>query len=338
MNAIGLPAPPLRAPPARTGSTPCLLVNPRSFGVASGDLAGRAVSLARAHGADIIEAHEPAQIAAGLERAIGNGTRHVFLLAGDGTVQAVADCLAGLPSGSAWPHLLVLGGGRTNLTAADLHGGQALLGTLESALQRATRHPPGDFRLQQRHTLVIEQPPAPPRHGFFVAGALVDRLIRDCHRYRARGGRLRQGQLGTAWCVLRSAVPALAGRRPESVPDLDIELPGCGRLRGPMRLLIATTLAHGSGSFNPYAERGAGALRATAVAARARGFWRSLPRLVSGRFSGSMSIERGYLSGRCESFTVAGLGAYTLDGQSFDADASRPVVIRTGPRIGFLVP
>ena len=317
----------------------CLVVNPRSFTVASGRLAARAIALAKSHGAEVIEAAAPEQFAAGLDEVLARGARRLFVLGGDGTIQAIVDYLARRPAGSAMPQLLVLGGGRTNLTAADLHGGGSALKKLESVLIRSARDPAGRLPLQYRHTLVIEQSPAPPRHGFFVAGAIVDSLIRRCHLDRkGAGGSFRTGSWSTAWSLMKEAVPALRGRAPYVFPDLDLEVPGLGRLREPMRLLLAATLTHDNRMLNPYADRGEGILRVTAVTARAQGFWRLLPRLVTGRYSEAMDINHGYLSGRCERFVVHGLDAYTLDGQSFRTDPARPVAIHTGPRIAFLMP
>ena len=274
-----------------------------------------------------------------MDKALARGRRRVFVLSGDGTMQAIVDHLARLPVGSPTPLLLVLAGGRTNLTAADLGGRKAVLKKLESALMRWGRDPIEECRVQHRHTLVVEQPPERPQHGFFMAGALIDSHIRNCQSYRESGnGDLRHGHLGTAWCLLKSAVPSLRGRKPFVCPDLDVEAPGLGHLRGPARVLIATTLAHDESLFNPYADRGSGAVRVTAVAARAPGFWRSLPRLVTGRFTAEMETGHGYLSGRCETLTVRGLATLSLDGQGFELDPARPVHIRAGPRIGFLTP
>jgi hypothetical protein len=339
LNAIERTASPAQAAGPAAGPVSCLVVNPRSFSVASGRFAARAIALANAHGAEVIEADNPGHFAAGLDDVLARGARRVFVLGGDGTVQGIVDHLARRVPGSGMPQLLVLGGGRTNLTAADLHGSDSALKKLETSLIRSARDPAGGFLLEHRHTLVIEQAPAPPRHGFFVAGAIVDSLIRRCHHDRATGsGRLRTGTHSTAWTLMKEAIPALRGRAPYVFPELDLELPGLGRLHEPMRLLLASTLAHENRMLNPYADRGAGILRVTAVTAGARGFWRSLPRLVTGRYSEAMDIERGYLSGRCDGFQVRGLDAYTLDGQSFRADPARPVAVRTGPRFDFLVP
>ena len=112
----------------------------------------------------------------------------------------------------------------------------------------------------------------------------------------------------------------------------------CGRQRGAVRLLLITTLLHRSGLLDPYAARGAGELRVTSVARSAPRFWRSLPRLVTGRYSAFMNVDEGYLSDRCERLEITGLAGYTLDGEEFDADAARPLVITAGPRPRFLTP
>jgi diacylglycerol kinase (ATP) len=339
LNAIERAASTGQAATARAAPGSCLVINPRSFTVASSRLAARAIALAKAYDAEVVEADHPLHFEAGLDAALARGARRVFVLGGDGTVQAIVDHLARRETGFAMPQLLVLGGGRTNLTAADLHGSGSALKKLESVLVRSARDPAGGFELQHRHTLVMEQTPAPPRHGFFVAGAIVDSLIRRCHQERATGsGSLRTGTHSTAWILMKEAVPALRGRAPYVFPELDLEVPGLGRLHEPMRLLLASTLLHGNRMLDPYADRGEGILRVTAVTAGARGFWQSLPRLVTGRYSEAMNICNGYLSGRCDGFVVRGLDAYTLDGQSFRTDPARPVTVRTGPRFDFLVP
>ena len=59
-----------------------------------------------------------------------------------------------------------------------------------------------------------------------------------------------------------------------------------------MRLLLATTLLHRTGPLDPYAPRGDGPLRLTAVTAGARRFWPALPRLLTGRYSAAMTADR----------------------------------------------
>lgn len=325
-------------PDAERGA--CLIVNPLSFRASRGGLAARAIALAHRHAVDVIEADTPATLSAALDRRLMQGRRlDLYVLAGDGTVQALVDALVRLPGDLPAPRLLVLGGGRTNLTAADLDGTGDVLGKLEHAFARL-RGPTAAPSVQARRVLVVEQAPAPARHGFFLAGGLVDETIRACHAWRQGGGRLRRGHLGTLYYLARLALGAWAGRPQVRSPHLRVAAEGRGVLEGPMRLLVATTLEHRTGGFDPYAVRAepAGRPRVTAVIAGARRFWRSLGRLLRGRFGAQMTPDAGYLSGASDRIEVWGLRGYTLDGEEFGCDPARPVLIRGGARLEFLVP
>lgn len=335
---------PLSAPAALPDAErdACLIVNPKSFRASRGRLAQRAVELARGHGVDVIEAHSPETLAAALDRRLMQSRRHdLLVLAGDGTVQALVDQLVRLPADLPMPRLLLLGGGRTNLIADDLDGTGDVLAKLEGALIRS-RSGDGrsDVHVQSRRVLVVEQSPAPVRHGFFLAGGLVDETIRALHAWRAAGGPLRRENLGTAFYLFVLGLRALVGLPAVRSPTLRVTAENRGTLEGPMRLLVATTLEHRTGGFDPYAQRAQsdGGPRITAVIAGARGFWRSLAGLLRGRFGPHMTPDGGYLSGGSERIEVWGLHGYTLDGEEFDCDPARPVLIRGGARLEFLQP
>lgn len=328
-----MPASPVTA---MLASAPCLIVNPRSFRAARGGLAARALALGRRYGAELIESADPATLASALDRALAAGPRPIFIVSGDGTVQALMDQLVAR-YGDALPPVLALGGGRSNLTAVDVGGGGSPLAKLERAL---TRQREGEtFATEDRPLLVIEQAGAPAHHGFFVAGGLIDAAIRDARKQREAGeGFLQRGAPSTAWYLLKLALLALRGRSPLRAEVLQIDASGLGTLHGANRVLIATTLQHREGLFDPYAVRGDGMLRITAIAAQAPRFWRFLPGILCGRFAPELSLENGYLSGRCAQLTVRGLRGYSLDGEAFATDPALPVTIRTGATIRFLQP
>lgn len=258
-----------------------------------------------------------------------------MILAGDGTVCAIVDQLSKLPEGAWTPDLLVLPGGRSNLTAADLVPGSSALATLRRALDLA-RHGGWDSAIEERRSLRIEQSPGTVRHGFFMAAALIDSAIRQVHQYRI--DRKAPSDLSTLSYLLQLAVRSLFGRSGLTCPPLDIDAGSCGVKKAQFRLLIATTLLHREGLFNPYANRGEGDVRMTAVSADAPRFWRSLPGMLLGRFRGWMNVDSGYLSGRCGRLQISGLSSYMLDGEPFDADPSRPITITAGPRLRYLRP
>lgn len=314
---------------------PCLLVNPRSFRAARG-LADRAIALAHSRGAEVAAVEEAADVAAAVARIVARRQRHVAVLAGDGTVRELVEQLARQPGGRFVPDLLVLPGGRTNLTAADLVPRRDALGTLTRAFDSIAAGR-WDAAVEERALLCVAHDPAAPRFGFFFGGAAVDHIVRlaQDHRYGGSGA-LRSGHLSSPWVLTKLAARALVGRADIPSPPLQIEADGLGRLGGEIRLVLATTLQHRRGAFDPYAARGEGALRLTAATRGARRFWPSLPRLLTGRYSMAMNPENGYLSGRCERARIVGLSGYVLDGERFETDPARPVVLSAGPRLRFV--
>lgn len=319
------------------GAAPCLIVNSRSFVASRGKLLSRSVALAARFGADVIQADSHAQLKAQLDALRARRQERIFILAGDGTVQGVVQYLAQLPAAEWSPELLLLAGGRSNLIAADL-GGPATERLLARALQRSRDG--HTFAVKEQQLLRVEQQGATPQHGFFVAGSMVNNGIRLCHEHRLSGTtRLHKGRLSSPYCLLKLAVQVMAGRSPlPPYPQLQIRTDTSVALQGPNRVLIATTLHHRDGLLDPYAQRGTGAVRLTAITAQAARFWRRLPRLLLGHFDAEMVPQNGYLSGRFERVEVHGLGSYALDGEMFDTDPARPVVLCGGRSIRFLQP
>ncbi|MGI4778712.1 MAG: diacylglycerol kinase family protein [Janthinobacterium lividum] len=327
----GLPG--LRPAVAAASAVPCLIVNPLSFRASRG-LAKAASAKARALGAEVVSIGSPADLGSAVDAILARRQQHVMVLAGDGTVRAIVDQLAALPPGSWIPDLLVLAGGRTNLTAHDLVPGGTALATLERALA-AVASQRWDAAVVERCTLCIEQAPAPARYGFWVGAALIDGVIRRTHAHRAAGGRMRTGFSSTPVSLVKLACLGLRGRSGLACPVLDLDAGPLGRMQGRVRLLLATTLHHRRGPFDPYASRADDDMRLTAVSRHAARFWSSLPRLLTGRFSSGMTVVDGYLSGSCERAQIVGLSGYSLDGEAFDTDPARPVLLRRGPRLRF---
>jgi diacylglycerol kinase (ATP) len=333
------PAPPAAASPAAPAAPPharhewVLLSNPRSFRMSMGDRLERLESLAADRGIPVLHVSDAESIAEAVAEVADAGAANMAVAGGDGTLQAVVtELLQQLPF-ERRPAILILGGGRTNLIARDL----ASRGEVGAVFARAVGST--ELRRARRAVLQLRQDDGFSQHGFFLAGALVDEVIRDCHAYRAaHRDALRTGHTATAWRLPQLAVLAALGKRRFQAPALAIEAGRLGRLDGPVRLLLATTLRHADGLYDPYAARGEGALRLTAVRAGAAGFWRRLPRLVTGRYSAAMRPGSGYLSGRCAGVSIIGLRSLTLDGQEHHLDPARPVEFSAPDEIEFLVP
>lgn len=331
---------PLAAPavaPPEAALPACLIVNPKSFRASRGGLSARAIELAKSYGADVLEIDAGFGLLKALDERLARGIRRIFVLAGDGTMHAIVEHLARLPAGSQLPELMLLGGGRTNLTAAEFDGNGDLLQKLESALARHRDR--SAFKTVGCRLLVLEQEPAPARHGFFIAAGLVDEAIRECHDYQqCNSSWLSRSRFATPVHLIKMAWLGLIGRGPLKSPEMSVDAGESGSLSGPMRMVLVTTLEHRGRVYDPYAKRGRGSLRLTAITSRARAFWPCLALVAMGRFFGFMDLRRGYLSGRCERVEIRGLRHYALDGEEFEADPSRPVFISSGTPFNFLCP
>ncbi|MFU8832177.1 MAG: diacylglycerol/lipid kinase family protein [Wenzhouxiangella sp.] len=311
-----------------------ILINPRSFRMSIHGRLERVEALARQHDIELCRVSGPCDIEPAIASALRDEARLIVIIGGDGTLQAAVTALAKFDSAKKLPGILMLAGGRTNYTARDLGSHDQLVDTLRLAIET-----PELLQTTTRNSLKVSQANQPDCHGFFIAGALVDHVIRECHSYRAGGtGPLRQGHLSSAWRVLQLGLLALIGRHSFRAPSLDIDAGELGRVSGPTRLLLLTSLHHRSELVDPYADRGSGPVRLTAIRRGAPGFWRRLHRMLCGRYHAAMSPEQGYLSGCTDEVRIRGLAQLCLDGQELNLDPLEELVIRAGPAFRFLHP
>ena len=310
-----------------------ILANPHSFRMAARNRSQRIDQIAEARQIPIYRVHGPVEIAAALAEIQPGPSDQLIVIGGDGTLQAVVSELAAKAERDHAPALCMLGGGRTNFTARDLGSHERLLAALEHLIAR-----PEDWSSTERPVLRISGSEHGTLYGFFVAGALVDAAIRDCHAYRARGGWWRQSHAGTPWRLLQLGLLALSGRRRFPLPELQLQADGLGELSGSTRILLVTSLQHESGLLNPYAALGSGPVRVTAIQRGARGFWRRLPALLTGRLALADGPGQGYLSGNAPRLRVSGLASVCLDGQEYPLDPARTLDIEAGPVFRFLQP
>jgi len=310
-----------------------MIINPLSFRMSLGERCASLLETAARHGIETLKTPTEAALNEAIQGVMQSPPSRLLVCGGDGTVQALVTALAGLTDAER-PELLVLGGGRTNYTAKDL-------GThtrAEDWIARAA-DPQVRWSVSTRHSLILRQAGQPDRHGFFVAAARVNDIIRDVHHYRSEGtGALRRGHLSSAWRLSQIGALKALGRLDYPSRDIHVDAEGLGALSGPIRLLLMTTLEHADEPVRPYADRGQGALRLTATRRDARGFWRRLPRLVRGRYHPGMTPEQGYLSGRCAAVRLIGVDQVCLDGQEHDYSADEPLGVLTGPAFRFIHP
>jgi len=295
-----------------------------------GKLARKAEALARAHGLRVEVTGDPPRVVALLDELRAQRVPRLFVLSGDGTIQLIARYLSELPAGDWNPQLLLLGGGRANVVPRAF-GGTPALAALRRVLRDLREHRP--LRVESLPVLRVSQPGRPVQQGFVLVGAVIDFGVRYCRDWRAAGTTWwHRGILADQISLLRLCAQVLFGRSPvPPAPQLVVSMQPVGRMYAPARVLVAGSLHDAGGHYHPYAERGEGPVRLTAIAVEAPRFWRNLPRMLTGRFDDqTMNIAQGYLSGRCHAASVTGLSGYSLDGEPFDCDPTQPLEISTG--------
>jgi len=292
-------------------------------------LAHRCSTLARDAGLVVYDVVDPASLCRLLEQLRRQRQARIWMLAGDGTIQALAQYFAARPPDDWTPAMLFLAGGRANIVPREC-GGYPALPAMRRALAALAAGRP--LRQQAIRALRVEQEGSPPRQGFLLAGAVIHEGVRLCAAHREAGsGWLHRSFFADPYVLLKLWLQVLAGRSPlPPYPEAEARLEGIGELSGPMRILLATSLELGNALYNPFAGRGSGPVRLTAVAADAPYFWRHLPALLRGRFDNNMDQAQGFLSGHGQAAQLRGIGGYALDGELVEADPALPIRILPG--------
>jgi hypothetical protein len=321
---------------AGAAGRPCLLVNPRSFRSSWLGYAAQATKLARAAGLAVHEVVDPASLRAVLGTLRERQQQQLWILSGDGTVHALAEYFAA--SGGGWsPALLFLAGGRANIVPRECGGHPAMPALLRAlaALREGRALPEGRI-----FTLQVSQAGRPARHGFLFAGAAIYHIVRRLAEHRARGKDwFHWSFFSEPWVLLRLAFEVHVLRRPlPPQPAVVARLAGQGEIAAPLRVLLASTMELRSALYNPFAARGTGPVRLTAVTATAPRFWRQVLAMIKGRFNHNMDTAHGILSGRGERGELLGIEAYALDGELYDADPATPLVLTAGVPLRVLLP
>lgn len=277
----------------------------------------------------MLEASDPQAVNAVLADLRARGQQQLWVLAGDGTLQLIAEFLS-TEAGSGWnPAILALAGGRANIVPRDAGGYPAV-----PALRRALAALRAGKALAEERivTLQVSQPGEAPRLGFLLVGSAIYEGVRLCSEHRARGtGWLHRSWFADPYTLLKLAVQVWTGRSPlPPYPEVEVRFATGQCMHARLRLVLASSLQLRNALYNPFASRGAGPVRVTAVDATAGHFWRKLPAMLKGRFDERMDMAGGYLSGACEHAELRGLTGYALDGECFAADPSRPLYLRPG--------
>jgi diacylglycerol kinase (ATP) len=261
---------------------------------------------------------------------------------GDGTLSHVLGEILG--SGAfdgRVPHVAVLRGGRTNMSARDL-GSQRdpvrAMASLVWAAQTGRVHE----RAIERPVLRVQYGPGfALRYGMFFGAGVIHRGIELVHRrFRAK----RQGMFGASLVTstLLARLALLGDSQGVLAPDkVGILVDGMPVDRGESTLVMATSLNELFLGLKPFwgDGDGDGGVRFTSIAADARGFGRSLPRILSGRpgETGRTLDERnGYLSRNAQRVDLRMDCGFTVDGELEAPAPDRIVSLTADTRVPFV--
>jgi len=256
---------------------------------------------------------------------------------GDGTLSHVLGEILG--SGAfdgRVPHVAVLRGGRTNMSARDLGSHKDPLRGM-SNLVWAVQTGRVQERVIDRPVLRVQYGPGVNlRYGMFFGAGVIHRGIELVHqRFRAERQGLFGASLVTSTLLARLAL--LGDSQGVLEPDkVGILVDGMPVDRGESTLVMATSLDELFLGLRPFWGDGDGRVRFTSIAASPRRFGRSLPRILSGQAHGKLHEDDGYLSRNARRVDLRMDCGFTVDGELEAPAPERIVSLTTDTRVPFV--
>jgi len=259
---------------------------------------------------------------------------------GDGTLSyALSEILGEGAFGGRVPLLAVLRGGRTNMTALDLGTSRDSVRAMASLIECVQNG--GVVReVVQRPILRVDyglnSGRKVTRYGMFFGAGVIHRGIDLVHRSFAKD---RQGIFGasvvSANLLARMAI--LGDSQGILAPDkIGILMDGTPVDRSASALVMATSLDRLFLRMRPFWGDEAGGVRFTSIAAKAPGFARALPGILTGRPADLVNEENGYLSRNADRVHLRMDCGFTVDGELVDPAPDRVVSLSASDRLQFV--
>ena len=315
-----------------------LLSNPRSTGNLS--LLPRVRAFCALH-KDIFhyEVEDVAQIGQALRTIARVRPKVLVINGGDGTVQAA---LTELYQGGHFcgnpPPVAVLPNGKTNLIAHDLGADGDPIVALERVL--ALVRTDMDPHIVQRELISLTSglPGGKPVLGMFLGGAgLADTILYCRHKIYPLG---LPNWLAHGLTLLMGLLAVAVGRRARFLPPppqpLKVSVTRSGELHGHYAFLMVTTLQRLLFSGNmPGAGQKVGSMQLLLIERSLPALLRAFVAAIRGRL-GLNRLDGGHLE-RGDEIRIEGRrSSVILDGELFEADENRPIVLRPTPPVPFL--
>ena len=284
------------------------------------------------------EVEEIGQVPKALEMIARIKPKVLIINGGDGTVQsALTELYHGGHFDGDPPPVAVLPNGKTNLIALDL-GAE---GTALEALERIVEVAKGDLSdhivVREMIALSDGSEGARPVLGMFLGGAGLAETILYCrHKIYPLGLPNGLSHFLAAVAVMFSAVFGLkAAFLPERAKPVSISFIRKGELQGIFSVLIVTTLEKLLLGSRTTEMKKRGQMKFMAVDQRPLAMFRVIFESIIGRLGrhavSGLHIEQGDII-RIESVK----SSVVLDGEVFEANSSRPIVLRSTPPVPFL--
>ena len=314
-----------------------LLSNPRSTGNLS--MLPRMRSFCAAQ-SDIFhyEVESVDQIGEALRTIARVNPKILVVNGGDGTVQAaltelyLGDHFDGSP-----PPVAVLPNGKTNLIALDL----GAVGDPIAALQRVMEIARSDI---EEHVVVRELialsdggDGSRPVLGMFLGGAgMADTILYCRNKIYPLGLPNGISHFLTAIAVLATLILGIRSAfLPPAATPMKVSMMRQGQLQGRFSLLIVTTLHKLLLGSSTAGDASSGPLQMMVVEQRPLPLLRALLAGIFGRVG--RDELKGVHFGRGDEIKIEGeRSSVILDGEIFQADAGKPIVLKTTPPVPFL--
>ena len=259
---------------------------------------------------------------------------------GDGTLShALGEILGSGAFDGRVPHVAVLRGGRTNMSANDLGSQRDPVRAMASLVWAAQTGRVQDRMIERPVMRVQYGPGFNLRYGMFFGAGVIHRGIELVHRrFQAN----QQGLFGASLVLstLLARLALLGDSQGVLAPDkVGILVDGTPVDRGESTLVMATSLNELFLGLKPFWGRGDGGVRFTNIAADARDFGRCLPRILRGRPDGAgrtLEERDGYLSRNAQRVDLRMNCGFTVDGELVAPAPDRIVSLTTDTRIPFV--
>lgn len=266
----------------------------------------------------ICEASDAVSFKTAIERLIREDVDLLVIVAGDGTTHAILGHLFVLLVPQAWPLIMIVPGGTTNMTPLDL----GMKGKPEQIIRRLQDYlrNPAAPKLVQRPVLRIEQAGMPVIYGMFFAVGLVARGVKFSRSPVKQIGIT--GSIFTALIMLRSLLGMISGmilgrQQSEWAPVKMTLTDASGRVyQGTYLFAQVSALDCLLLNIRPHWGKEPAPLHVTLVDQQCKRLWRSLWPMISG--NGRLLQEKdGYFSHNTAGLSLEMDDEYIVDGELY---------------------